>query len=98
MDGWGCNDWMGWEHSQTLHQDCTQKCCSAAGAGFLLMPHYDICGGGSPTAWCRSGAHPYWIHFLLPATWCWNQQGLEYICLQRLGRLDAGFMDQCVYG
>ena len=24
-----------------------------------------ICGGGNPTAWYRSGAHPWWMYFSL---------------------------------
>ena len=39
---------------------------STACVGFLLMPHDDISGGSNPTVWCRSGAHPWLMHFSLP--------------------------------
>ena len=58
-DGRGCNNWIGWEYSHTLHWNGTQKYCSTACAGFLPMPHDDIVDGVYPTAWRWSGAHPW---------------------------------------
>ena len=41
------------------------------------MPHDGIHCEGYPIAWHRSGAHPWWMYFLLPACQCQNHQGIE---------------------
>ena len=88
---WEWNDQLGWKNSQTVYCNGNRKYYSLACVGFLLMQLDGIGGRSYQTAQCRSGAHPWWVYFTLPAYWWWNQKVIEDTYLQKLGGFDVGF-------
>ena len=78
---------MGWEYSQTLHWNSNRKFCSTACAWFLPVPIDDVGGGGNPTAWCRSGTHPWWMYFSLKPVDVGINKALKMLMFAMIGKI-----------